>query len=358
MDNKYLDQSKMLMSREKPLSTLFNNPEGEIISQRTRWITNFVKNNIFYLFLLIIILIWGLTAFVQIEASESGILYHFGKLKKNPLTPGLHLKWPWPIDTVLKIPVKKISSFTVGFAGKHENYLWSSSQKTNEYKLLQGDGRELVTINMEVYYQIDNTTNYLLRYCNPEEKLEGEAYRILLQEIVNKNIDQLMSRDRKSLGNTISSQLQQVCRKYKLGLEVINIALTNIHPPVDLVEYYRELVNSQIQKKILIAQAEAAREKRLPLAEREKSDYINKAKTNSIENITEANSKIITFTYQNDAFQLSPLLYKKRMRLNKLIKVLSDKNLYLINSNLSQQNRELWFDLSRIPVMKGIDYNE
>ena len=60
------------------------------------------------------VLVLGKTMFYRVEASDEGVVLRFGK-EIATVTPGLHVKLPWPIDQVYKVPVQRIQSLEFGF---------------------------------------------------------------------------------------------------------------------------------------------------------------------------------------------------------------------------------------------------
>src|SRR5205814_2714285 len=63
---------------------------------------------------IVVILAWLGTALAQIEAGEVGIVQRFGAVTID-LEPGLHLRWPWPVETVTRIRPGAIRTVEVGF---------------------------------------------------------------------------------------------------------------------------------------------------------------------------------------------------------------------------------------------------
>ncbi len=60
------------------------------------------------------VLIVGRSMFYRVEASDEGVVLRFGEYKAT-VPPGLHMKIPWPVDTVYKVPVQRIQSLEFGF---------------------------------------------------------------------------------------------------------------------------------------------------------------------------------------------------------------------------------------------------
>ena len=51
----------------------------------------------------------GTSMFFRIDASDEGVVLSFGEYKET-VSPGLHWKLPWPIETVYKVPVQRIQT--------------------------------------------------------------------------------------------------------------------------------------------------------------------------------------------------------------------------------------------------------
>ena len=49
-----------------------------------------------------------------VAAEEVGVILTFGKYSRQT-EPGLRLKWPWPIQTVIKVPVQQQLKAEFGF---------------------------------------------------------------------------------------------------------------------------------------------------------------------------------------------------------------------------------------------------
>src|SRR6185437_15355601 len=58
--------------------------------------------------------IWLCTAFVEIGVGEVGIVQRFGALTAD-LEPGLHLRWPTPIESVVRVRPAELRTVEIGF---------------------------------------------------------------------------------------------------------------------------------------------------------------------------------------------------------------------------------------------------
>ncbi len=332
-----------VLSGKNPIDMLLLSLEKRSgITIRSAWTYGFVRRSFLPLFLTAALLFWLMTGLIQINTDEKGVVYRFGQLQKEaPLLPGLHLKWPWPVDTVRVLPAYSHHQFTVGYDGEpRSNYLWTSYHGGDEYKFLLGDGKELVSINLLVTYKISDIYEYLMQFENPEEVLQAKAYEILMQEIVKTNIDDLLSRDRAGFSRVINNRLQKTSDDLNLGLEVINVALPSIHPPVDIAREYQEYVGAQIQKQILIIEALTYANSNLPGGEAIRDRLIAEASINALTDIAEARGEEIKSVFQEKAFASNPEMYRDIKWLEAFENALEDRNIYLI-----VDEGDIWLDM-------------
>jgi len=77
------------------------------------------------------VLLIGWSVFYRVEASDEGVVLRFGK-KWGTVPPGLHVKMPWPIDTVYHVPVQRIQSLEFGFETSQAGRKTLYAPKTNK----------------------------------------------------------------------------------------------------------------------------------------------------------------------------------------------------------------------------------
>src|SRR6202007_1430653 len=113
------------------------------------------------------------------------------------LEPGLHLHWPWPIDKVVRLPIQRVQSLGVGHEGEEapgpENVLWAVEHAANEYTLLLGNGRDLITVDATVQFRIMDHRAWRSHSQNPAEALKAIAYRAVMRNTVNRTLSEALS---------------------------------------------------------------------------------------------------------------------------------------------------------------------
>ena len=58
--------------------------------------------------------VWLSTCFAAVAVDEVGIVQRFGRATTD-LKPGLHLRWPWPVESVARVRPGEVRTVEVGF---------------------------------------------------------------------------------------------------------------------------------------------------------------------------------------------------------------------------------------------------
>ena len=311
------------------------------ISMRSLWSLKFVKMVLPACGFMVLVILWLSTGIVQVEPWQQGALYRFGRLSEQDiLEPGLHFKLPIPFEDVKLYNIMQPQSMIVGYEGdvSNKNNLWTRPHEGEEQTLLLGDGKELVAINLKITYRIDDLYAYLTNYSSPELVLNAKGYEIVMGETNSTDIDTVISEDRSQLSHRIEEQLKEYAEQAGLGLEVMNVTLASIHPPVAIADIYQSVVSAGIQKKtaILTAEGEAlvAREQ----AEAEKQLAVNEAGIQRDERVSTAKAEVETYNAGIEAYIMDPVSYRMEKYLESIEKALAGQKKYLVSPDVDVNN--------------------
>jgi len=156
----------------------------------------------------IAILLWLSTALAQINIGEVGIVQRFGTITAD-LEPGLHIRWPWPVETIVRVRPQEIRTVEVGFRGLSEpnesssqdrlrrpaggadaGFAWSSphsegvARLSDEAVMITGDG-DLVEILATVRYRISEPRKFLFAVADPEAIIRSAAESVLRELVAS-----------------------------------------------------------------------------------------------------------------------------------------------------------------------------
>jgi Cu+-exporting ATPase len=150
---------------------------------------------------------WGLTCFAQVEPGEVGVVRRFGAVVAD-LGPGLHVRAPWPVETVTRVRTAEVRTVEVGFrrvrpearspvlpaAGDRlrrpagDALTWASShgedigKVTDESVMITGDG-DLVEVLATVRYHVADPRRFLFGPADPDALVRSAAESVLREMV-------------------------------------------------------------------------------------------------------------------------------------------------------------------------------
>ncbi len=74
---------------------------------------NFQPKIVIAALVLLILVIAIANSFYSVAADSQGVVLRFGKHIETT-EPGLHFKWPWPINEVITVPVERVQILEFG----------------------------------------------------------------------------------------------------------------------------------------------------------------------------------------------------------------------------------------------------
>ena len=209
--------------------------------------------------------------------------------------------------------------------------------------LLIGDGRDLVTVNVELQYRVGDIHDWIYGSQNPDEALQTLAYRVLMQSTVDRTLDEVLSQDIGSFSAHMLDALQEQVDEKGLGVGLVSLDLRGLHPPVALATEYQSVISAQLDRKTYVIDAEAFRESALPKAQSDAEMAVRTASAESLERVAEANGEAIAFQTLEAQYDVNPSLYRFRRRIETLEEVLPEKPYHLLDSRIERDGGAVWF---------------
>ena len=204
----------------------------------------------------------------MVGPSEQGLRESFGVVS-GQLGPGLHWKLPSPFGEVRHFDVKRIRAARIGGNGEEGKHLpkailWSKVHAHHEFPLVLGSGTEAISVDALVFYKIREDPQGLLDYAyqmqNPVDALQGYAMRSLMEHTRSATLDEVLSVDRAKYAERLENDLRQHADRNRLGIDIVDLALVNIHPPVASAAAYLDVISAGIDAVRLEMEADGEKE--------------------------------------------------------------------------------------------------
>jgi len=304
------------------------------------WFYQLFRQAFGWVMLVQIAVLWFSTAIVILEPSEQAVIERFGRTiaGREVLEPGLHFKWPWPIDVVHRYNSAAIQSFHIGFVPdatkeKEKTVMWTVAHQKEEFNMLVASREQidtpttnttdrlqsvpvnLLSVSIPVQYQIKDVRAWAYNFSDAPAMLEKIATREAVRYLVGVDINEVMSTGRSAAANTLRERIQQAADSpaHNLGVNIVFVGVQDIHPPVAVSPTYQAVIGAMQEKEAKILVAEGDREKTNTLTRAEAVQKTRDAEADKIRRVTAAKARGTQFNDQLTAFTKSPNVYPQRV---------------------------------------------
>jgi regulator of protease activity HflC (stomatin/prohibitin superfamily) len=233
-------------------------------------------------------LAWLSTSWTVVPIGFTGVRETFGRFGEQGLAPGLHASWPTPWGRIHLVGTGAVHSLSVGFVSDLERpVLWNEKHLEGEENFLVGDGDELLTINLPVFWRVENAPQFLVAVQDAPVALSALAQQQLLRTLQGRGIFALMSTEREAVAAEIRMGLTAAVRDLGLGVEILFVGLQDIHPPVQVAEAYQAVAAAEEERQAAIERAVAFRVERTLEAQMESFALRTRAETEARQQLLE-----------------------------------------------------------------------
>ncbi len=336
---------------------------------------------------------WLLCGFHTIDVGEVGVVQRFGRLVEPLEGPGLHYRLPYPLGTHQTVRTGEMRRVEVGFRTVFDP---SSTplpenpdtaippQVADEWNVQHRGGRtkreevesavwtgdeNLLDVHLVVHYVVADPQAALFSLGTETPEGTGKwdalvrsvAEAALRAEMSGRSIDVLLGAEppRGEPGEpasptaAIGSRRTEIQRAVKRrvadalavcdsGLAVRAVCLADVHPPLEVVQAFRNVIGETEDKEARINEArthqfgvEAQTRAKVKATELDAAAY-------QVEKTRQATGGAYRFGKQSEAFAAAPEVTRLRLRLEMLEDVLTGRRKVFVDSGLGGARRMIW----------------
>ena len=257
-------------------------------------------------------------SWVQIDARQQGVVLRFGEYSRS-MTPGFNLKWPRPVESVTKVDATQIRSIsdTVRMLTRDEN---------------------IVQVEFNVQYQVDNATQFLYSTRDPDETLKQAAESAVREVIGSNNLDAIMPDQRvepvageaavanpsAELALQAKKVVQGTLERYDAGLLVTELNFQNVRPPQEVKDSFDDAISAREDRQRASNIADAYAKRVGPEARGEAARILAGAKGYKAERIARAEGDAQRFDLIATEYRAAPEVTRKRLYIEAMQQVIGD----------------------------------
>lgn len=330
------------------------------------WVYRFLEKAIAPLILFQVLTFYLLTCLLIVGPEENAFVERFGKPTNmsQPLEPGLHLKWPWPIERARRYPAKRVQVITIG-EFLHEGdkghqldaIVWTEEHAKAVYKWMaasrehgvERDAEEAKTVPVNfvtgivnLHYRITNLYDYVYRHEDAQRTILQLLHRQCTYHLASVDLNYLLTEGRGQAIASLAQQVQAQADACKLGITVQSVGLQDIHPPMEVAAKYEEVVAALERKEAKISHAQGYRNEAIWQAESAAKVKTLEAEAYKYRRETVTEHEAARFEKLLVPFRKAPDVFMHRRRLMAIAEALGPVRKYIVPA---------WANVSEVDVI-------
>jgi membrane protease subunit HflK len=282
---------------------------------------------------LLAIVVWLATGIYRVDQKEAGVELVFGKMK-NVTAAGLHWNWPAPIGSVHTPAVEQVNDTSVGFSTIGE----TRQRVAAEAQMLTGD-ENIVNVEMVVRWKIDMTQgftgvrNYLFNMRNGGKTVK-DVTESVLREIVGKNeFENIRTTGRVAIEAEAAKLIQSLLNDYGAGVQVLSVQISNVDPPANVLNAFRDVQAAKADKERTVNQANAYLNKTVQEAEGEAERITRAAEAFKEERVAIARGDTRRFDLLYAEYKTAKAITRRRIYLETMREIFAGMDKIIIDTD-------------------------
>jgi membrane protease subunit HflK len=263
------------------------------------------------------------TSYYQVEPEEVGVIQRFGAYVRTT-DPGPHLKFPFGIETVKKVPVQRQLKMEFGFRTVRSDVRSEFAQPAAaqaESLMLTGD-LNVAVVEWIVQFRIRDPKAFLFHVRDVPETFRYMSEAAVRQVVGDHSVDEVITIGRAEIALAAKEELQRLCDLYGIGIEVQQLVLQDVNPPDPVRPAFNEVNQAIQEKERSINEAWAEYNQAVPRAQGEAEQMVRAAEGYALERENRALGDAKRFDALYAEYRKAPDVTRKRMYLETMTELL------------------------------------
>ncbi len=284
-----------------------------------------------------------------IGPDEMGVVRRWGRYQAPLLGPGLHFRWPVPLETVTKVEPGRVRSVRIGLSGQapatERSIAWNVSHgsRRNDGALYFTGDESLVELAGVVEYH-DTKSGAIDRIFNTIDVdflVEASSEASFREVVARTPLEDILVARRGEVEERIEQAVEARLRDSGQHLEIDRVRIVDAHPPREVVPAYRDVSAAVSDVERYRNDAEAYAAERSLSAKADSQTLLDRAETRAHQLRTRTKGESQAFFARQRAFASQPELTEFRLLWNTLSNVLPGRPKLILDPKASGR-RHIW----------------
>jgi membrane protease subunit HflK len=256
---------------------------------------------------------WLASGVYVVRGNEKAAVRRLGRALRTPqgrlelATSGLHYGLPWPLAQVDRVNLNEVRTLAVGVAEAEQPALGGflrSLETSGRSQFLTGD-KNVLHMQIVAQYHVSEETadDFLFRAEAPEDQLERIVESVATGLVARCGVDFVHPLGQSQLNGLLTSGVRTLAAQRRLGLEVDDVTINAVYPPVLVKSYFLDVMSARAEKVNSVNAAHAYAEQRRAAAVAEVRRTLDEAASYRQQTVESARARAESFVRMIEQFQ-------------------------------------------------------
>jgi modulator of FtsH protease HflK len=320
---------------------------------------------------------WGLTGFYQVRTNEVALNLIFGKFV-GKTSEGLNYNWPYPIGSVIKVPVTDQRRLDIGQATQDPRRV----ALTADSLMLTSD-ENIVDIGFSVQWRISarEPEAFIFNIQTPENTIKAVAESAMREVVGRRNLQNVLPSQvpavqaatpaaqaaataatqaavaaalasaasaQSEIQDEVQKTMQSVLDSYRAGVMVERVNITRIAPPQEVLAAFREVQAAVQDQARLRNEAETYASRVVPEARGNAERTIQEAQAYRERTVAEAQGAASRFKQVFEEYRKAPDVTRERIFLETMERVFGGMDKIIMDNGAGGQGAIPYLPLNEL----------
>ncbi|MBN1513201.1 MAG: SO_0444 family Cu/Zn efflux transporter, partial [Phycisphaerae bacterium] len=289
---------------------------------------------------------WLAGGFFCVQPEEVGIVKRFGAIHRTGLAPGLHYAWPYPIESVDRIAVRRVYRTVLGYQLHPEKGIPTSASETDESWSLVGD-ENIADIKTAVLWGADDRAEQaILQFAygmTDRERSVRSAVQAACREVLGaESINEVFTARRRAAATLVLTGAQAKLDAWGCGIRIHGCYFLDAHAPREVHDAFRDVAGAMEDKATRIDKALAEEARIVPAARGRAAEMQEEARGYAVRLVESARGEAERFLQLWNVALRWPEVTRRRLYHETLDTVLPGVPKYIRPAGVAPDVVELW----------------
>jgi membrane protease subunit HflK len=281
----------------------------------------------------LVLLLWILSGYYQIDASELGVVQRFGRLS-SVRQPGWGMTFPWPIEKLTKVNVSQI------YHSEHRA------------RVLTADVN-LVELSVAVQYQNADPVKVLFQLKDLDKTLEEVSESAIREVVGQASLDDVLGAGRQHITDDTRQRIQKILDGYNAGVRITSVNLTGVQVPDAVVAAQRDANKAIEDGERYSKEAQTYANGILPDAQGQAQRMLQDAQAYKAQVVALAEGDAARFNSVYSAYAQAPQVTRERMYIDTLEQILRDSKKIFLDTKGGTGGNMIYLPLDKLLERKS-----